>query len=108
VFYFGYDNTGKHYSVHLMTVWGADSDSLGVGERKGNEVKIVFRTAMTPSLIGSSGNRIRRGGTSSCRTASPKGRLMSIWRRRVLERTRRSLSNADVGSFGGAVQLRAA
>ncbi len=42
VFYFGYDNTGKHYSVHLMTVWGAHADSLGVGERKGNEVKIVF------------------------------------------------------------------
>ena len=42
VFFFGYDNTGKHYVVHLMTVWGGDSDSLGVGERKGNELKIAF------------------------------------------------------------------
>ena len=42
VFYFGYDNTGKHYVVHLMTVWGGDSDSLGAGERKGNELKIAF------------------------------------------------------------------
>ena len=42
VFYFGYDNTGKHYVVHLMSVWGGDSDSLGVGERKGNELKIAF------------------------------------------------------------------
>jgi hypothetical protein len=25
-----------------MTVWGGDSDSLGVGERKGNEMKIAF------------------------------------------------------------------
>jgi len=44
VLFIGYDSTDKHYVTHLMNVFGGrDSETLGYGERKGNEIKFVFK-----------------------------------------------------------------
>ena len=44
VFYFGFDDIGKRYVVHLMNVFGGrDSEGLGYGQRSGDEVRLVFQ-----------------------------------------------------------------
>ena len=42
VYYVGYDKTGNRYVVHLMSVWGADADALGIGRRIDNTIRVVF------------------------------------------------------------------
>ena len=42
IYYFGYDHAANHYVIHLLTVWGADLDVLGIGERRDNELTVSF------------------------------------------------------------------
>lgn len=44
ILFIGYDNESKRYVAHLMNVFGGrDSNSIGYGQRRGNEIKLVFR-----------------------------------------------------------------
>jgi hypothetical protein len=45
VFFIGYDSTDNRYVAHLMNVFGGrDSEILGYGERKGNQITFVFKS----------------------------------------------------------------
>ena len=44
--FIGYDNDAKRYVAHLMNVFGGrDSEALGYGQRRGDELKFVFTHA---------------------------------------------------------------